>query len=165
MYSQTASKIIIQIPVPEIKHEAHIDKTSLILYKKESLNKNLYLTQYIQTFTHLVRVYSIYFKRIWIRRKFTEIKKNSFCLRAINSRSMRWMKHLARMRDMRNMYKILVEKPGGERPLRRQRRRWEDNIRMDLGEIGNEGVEWSHQAQDRDQWWDLLNTVMNLRAL
>jgi hypothetical protein len=57
-----------------------------------------------------------------------------------------------------------VGKPEGERPLRRPRRGWEDNIRMDLREIGWGGIDWIDLAQDRDQWWALANTVMNLRV-
>jgi len=66
---------------------------------------------------------------------------------------------------MRSVYKILVLESEGKRPLRRPRRRWEDNIRMDLKEIGWEGVYWIHLAQDRDQWRALVNTVMNFRVL
>jgi hypothetical protein len=65
------------------------------------------------------------------------------------------------MREKRNVYKILVEKPEGKRPLGRGRHRWED-IRMDLREIGWGGMEWIDLAQDRDQWRALLNMVMNL---
>jgi hypothetical protein len=68
------------------------------------------------------------------------------------------------MGEIRNEYKILVGKPEGKRPLGRPRRRWEDNIRMDLGEIGWEGVDWIHLAQDRDQWRALVNTVMNFQV-
>jgi hypothetical protein len=66
---------------------------------------------------------------------------------------------------MRSVYKILVLESEGKRPLRRPRRRWEDNIRMDLKEIGWEGVCWIDLAQDRDQWRALVNTVMNFRVL
>jgi hypothetical protein len=64
----------------------------------------------------------------------------------------------------RNAYRILVGKPEGKRPLGRPKRRWVDNIRMDLGEIGWDGVDWADLAQDRDQWRALVNTVMNLRV-
>jgi hypothetical protein len=67
------------------------------------------------------------------------------------------------MEEMRNAYLILVRKPEGKRPLGRPRRRYEDNIRMDLREIGWEGVDWIHLAQDRNQCQALVNTVMNLR--
>jgi hypothetical protein len=67
------------------------------------------------------------------------------------------------MGELRNAYKIFVGKPEGKRPLVRRGRRWESNIRMDLWEIGCEGVGWIHLAQDRDQSRALMNTVMNLR--
>jgi hypothetical protein len=68
------------------------------------------------------------------------------------------------MGETRNAYKILVGNPEGKRPLRRPRRRWVDNIKMDLGEIGWEGRDWIELPQDRDQWRALVNTVMNLRV-
>jgi hypothetical protein len=66
------------------------------------------------------------------------------------------------MGHKRNAYRILDEIPEGKRPLGRRRRRWEDNIRMDVGAIGWEGVDWIHLAPDRDQWRAVVNTVMNL---
>jgi hypothetical protein len=66
------------------------------------------------------------------------------------------------MGEVRNAYSILVEKPEGRRPLGRPRHRWEDNIKMDLGEIGFRDVDWIHLAQDRGRWRALVNTVMNL---
>jgi hypothetical protein len=68
------------------------------------------------------------------------------------------------MGEVRGAYNILVGKHEGRRPLGRPRRRWEDNIRMDLREIGFVDVDWIHLAQDRDTWWALVNTVMNLRV-
>jgi hypothetical protein len=62
------------------------------------------------------------------------------------------------------MYKILVGKPERERPIGILKRRWEDNIRIDLQKLGWKIVEWIHLAQDRDQWRALVNTVMNLRV-
>jgi hypothetical protein len=59
---------------------------------------------------------------------------------------------------------LLVGKPEGKRPMGRPRRRWVDNIKMDLGEIGWDGRDWIELAQDRDQWRALVNTVMNLRV-
>jgi hypothetical protein len=64
--------------------------------------------------------------------------------------------------EKRNAYRILVGKPEGKIPLGRPRRRWEDNIKMDLREIGWGGMDWIDVAQDRDQWRALVNTVMNL---
>jgi hypothetical protein len=68
------------------------------------------------------------------------------------------------MEKKRNAYRILVGEPEGKRPLRRPRRRWEDNIRMDLREIGWGGMDWIDLDEDRDQWRALVNTVMNLRV-
>jgi hypothetical protein len=65
---------------------------------------------------------------------------------------------------MRGAYNILVGRPEGRRPLGRPRRRWEDNIKMDLREIGFGDVDCIHWAQDRDRWWALVNTVINLRV-
>jgi hypothetical protein len=61
-------------------------------------------------------------------------------------------------------YRALVEKPEGRRPLGRPRRRWEDNIKMDLREVGRGGMDWINLAQDRDRWRALVNAVMNLRV-
>jgi hypothetical protein len=66
--------------------------------------------------------------------------------------------------EKRNAYRILAGKPEGKRPLGRPRHRWEDNIRMDLREIGWGGMDWIDLAQDRDQWRALVKTVMNLRV-
>jgi hypothetical protein len=85
-------------------------------------------------------------------------------IRIIKSRRMRWARHVARMGEKRNAYRILVEKPEGKRPLGRPRRRRVDNIKMDLREIGWDGMDWIDLAQARDKWRALVNTVMNLRV-
>jgi hypothetical protein len=69
------------------------------------------------------------------------------------------------MGEERKLYKILVGKPKGKRPLGRLRHRWEDGIRMDLREIGWEDGEWVQLTQDRGQWWAVVNMVMNLQVL
>jgi hypothetical protein len=84
-------------------------------------------------------------------------------IRMIKSRRMRWAGHVARIGAPRNTYRTLAGKPEGKRPLRRPRRRWVDNIKMDLREIRLDCMEWIELAQDRDQWRALVNTVMNLR--
>jgi hypothetical protein len=66
--------------------------------------------------------------------------------------------------EKRNAYSFLVGKPEGKTPLGRPRRKWVDNITMDLGEIGWDGMDWINQAQDRDQWRALVKTEMNLRV-
>jgi hypothetical protein len=68
------------------------------------------------------------------------------------------------MGEGRGVYRVLVGRPEGKRPLRRLRRRWEDNIKMDLREIGIDGANWIQLAQDRVQWRACVNTVMNLRV-
>jgi hypothetical protein len=65
---------------------------------------------------------------------------------------------------MRDAYKILAGRTEGRKPLGRHKRRWEDNIRMDLRELGWEGVDWIRLGQDRDQWRAVVNTVMNIRV-
>jgi hypothetical protein len=82
--------------------------------------------------------------------------------RIINSRRMRWAGHVGQMWEKRNADRILVRKLARKRPLRRPRGRWVGNIKMDLREIGWDGMDWIDLAQDRDQWRALVNTVMNL---
>jgi hypothetical protein len=85
-------------------------------------------------------------------------------IRVIKSREMRWVGHVAQMGEMRNAHNILLGEPKGKRPPERPRRRWEDNVRVDLRETGWEDVYWMYLAQDRDQWRALVNTVMNPRV-
>jgi hypothetical protein len=86
-------------------------------------------------------------------------------IRQVKSRRMRWAGHVARMGEERKLYKFLVGKSEGKRPLGRPRRRWEDGIRMDLREIGLGCVDWIRQSQDRDRWRAVVSAVMNLRVL
>jgi hypothetical protein len=77
---------------------------------------------------------------------------------------MRWAGHVARVGEKRNLYRLLVGKPEGKRPLGRPRRRSMHNIKMDLSEIGVNVVDWIGLAQDRYRWRALVNSVMNLRV-
>jgi len=86
-------------------------------------------------------------------------------VRVIKSGKMQWAGHVARMEKRRGVYRVLVGKPEGKRPLGRPRRRWEDNIKMDLQEVGFCGMNWIELAQDRDRWLALVNAVMDLRVL
>ena len=72
---------------------------------------------------------------------------------------------MARMEERRVVYKVLMGKPEGKRPLGRLRRRWEDNIKMDLQEVGKGCEDWMELAQDRDGWRALVSTVMNFRVV
>jgi hypothetical protein len=87
-----------------------------------------------------------------------------YTFRIIKSRRMRWAGHVAQMGEKRNSYRLLVENPEGKRPLCRPRRRWVDNIRMDLGEVGWGAVVWIDLAQDRNRWRAVVNSVLNLRV-
>jgi hypothetical protein len=82
-------------------------------------------------------------------------------VRVIKSRRMRWAGHVARMGEGRCVYRVLVRRPERKRPLRRRGCSWEDNIKMDLREIGIDGVNWIQLAQDRVRWRAFVNTVTN----
>ena len=110
-------------------------------------------------------------KRDEVTRKWRKLHKDelkdlyslSNIVRVVKSIRMRWAGHVACMGEGRDMNRVLVGKPEGKRPLGRPRRRWEDNIKMDLQEVG--GCEdWMELAQDRDRWRALVNTVMNFRV-
>jgi hypothetical protein len=85
-------------------------------------------------------------------------------IRIIKSRRMRWAGHVARMGEKRNACRLLVGKPEGKRPLGRPRRRWVDNIRMDLGGVGWGDVDWIGLAKDRNRWRAPVNSVLNIRV-
>ena len=85
-------------------------------------------------------------------------------VRVVKSKRMRWAGHVAPMGQGRGVYRVLVGKPEGKRPLRRPRRRWEDNIKMGLQEVVGGCGDWMELAQDRDRWRALLSTVMNVRV-
>ncbi|KAJ4449870.1 hypothetical protein ANN_01276 [Periplaneta americana] len=84
-------------------------------------------------------------------------------IRNIKSRRLIWAGHVARMGESRNAYRVLVERPEGKRPLGRPRRRWEDNIKMDLRGVGYDGRDWINLAQDRDQCRAYVRAAINLR--
>jgi hypothetical protein len=85
-------------------------------------------------------------------------------IRVIKSRGIKWAGHVARMGEGTDAYRILVGRPDGKRPLVRPRRRWDNNIKMDLQEVGWGSMNWIALAQDRDKWRALVNAVMNLRV-
>ena len=85
-------------------------------------------------------------------------------VKIMKSRRLRWAGHVARMGEKRRLYSILVGRPDGRRPLGRPRRRWEDNIRRDLREVGVCDENWLDTAQDRIQWRTFVTAAMNLRV-
>jgi hypothetical protein len=85
-------------------------------------------------------------------------------VREVKSRRMRWPGYVAHMGEGRGVHRVLVGKPEGKRPVRRPRRRWEDNIKMDLQDVGEGSGDWMERAQDSDRWRTLVSTVMNFRV-
>jgi len=85
-------------------------------------------------------------------------------VRVIKSRRMRWAGYVALMGEEKGVYRVLLGKPEGRRPLERQRRRWVDNTRMDLQEVGCGYMDWIGLVQDRDSWGTLVSAVMNFRV-
>ena len=85
-------------------------------------------------------------------------------VRVVKSRRMRWAGDVACMGEGRGVHRVLVGKPEGKKPLGRPRRRWEDNIKMDLQEVGGGCEDWMELAQDRDRWRALVSTATNLRV-
>jgi len=85
-------------------------------------------------------------------------------VRVIKSRRIRWAGHVAHMDDRRGVYRVLVGKPEGKRPLERPRRRWEDNIKKSLQEVGCGSMDWIELAHDRGRWRAVVNAVMNLQV-
>ena len=85
-------------------------------------------------------------------------------VQVIKWRRMRWAGHVARMEEGRGVHKVLVGKPEEKRPLGKQRRRWEDNIKMDIQEVGRGCGDRMELAQDKDRWRALVSTVMNFRV-
>jgi len=82
----------------------------------------------------------------------------------IKPRTMGWAGHVARVMEMRCIFRGLVWKPEGKRPVGKPSRRWEDNIKTDLQELGCGGMDWVELAQDRDRWRAVVNVVMKLRV-
>jgi hypothetical protein len=80
-------------------------------------------------------------------------------IRVIKSRRMKWAGHVARIGERKDVYRVLVGKPEGKRPLGRSKHRWEDNIKNEMGEL-----DWIDLAQDRNSWRAITNTVMNFRV-
>jgi hypothetical protein len=112
----------------------------------------------------MISIYFLYMK-LSILFELHNLYSSPDIIRQVKSRRMRWAGHVARIGEERKVYKVLVVKPEGKRPLGRPRRRWEDGIRMDLREIGLGGVDWIRLAQDRDRWQVVVSAVMNLRVL
>ena len=99
-----------------------------------------------------------------LRNELNDLYSSPNIVRVIKSRRMRWAGHVACLGDDRGVYRVLVGKLEGKRPLGRPRHRWVDNIRMDLQEVGCGYMAWIGLAQNRDRWRTLMSAVMNLRV-
>jgi hypothetical protein len=97
------------------------------------------------------------------RRELHDLYSSPSIIRIFKPERMRWAGHVARMGEKRNVCSLLVGKPEERRPLVRSRRKWVDNIRMDLGEMGWGDVDWIGLAKDRNRWRALVNSVLNLQ--
>ena len=96
--------------------------------------------------------------------EFHSLYRSPNIVRMIKSGRLRWAGHVSRIEEARRDFKILSDKTAGKRPLGRQRRRWKDNIRMDLKETGINKRNWFDSAQDRNYWRALVNAALNLRV-
>jgi len=94
--------------------------------------------------------------------EFNDMYSSPNIVRVIKSRRMKWAGHVARMGERRGVYRVVVGKPEGKRQLGRPRHRWENNIKMDLQEVGCGGMDWIELAHDMERWRALVNAVMNL---
>jgi hypothetical protein len=144
----------------------------VVLYGCETLSLTVREEHKLRVFENRVlrRIFGP--KRDGVRRRWRKLHNEELhnlysspsIIRIIKSRRMRWAGHVARMGEKRNVYRLLVGKPEGKRPLGRPRCRWIDNIKIDLLEIGVNVVDWIGVAQDRYRWRALVNAVMNLRV-
>jgi hypothetical protein len=106
----------------------------------------------------------IYLLRRLHNEELNDLYSSPNIIRVIKSRRMRWAGHVARMGERRGAYRIMVGRLAGRRPLGRPRCRWEDNIKMDLQEVGWDGVDWIDMAQYNDRWRAVVSAVMDLRV-
>ena len=106
---------------------------------------------------NIKKILNMYGRRLWTY--LSGLRLNTFM-----ALIMRWAGHVARMGEESGVYRVLVGKPEGKRPLGRPRRGWVDNIRTDLQEVGCGYMDWIGLAQDRDRWRTLVSVVMNLRV-
>jgi len=141
----------------------------VVLYGRETWSLTLREERRLRVFENMVlwRIFGPRRDEVtgeWRRLHNEELNDSSpNIVRVIKSRRMRWAGHVARMGKERGAYRFLLGKPEGRRPLGRRRRRWVDNIRMDLQEVACGYMDWIGLAQHRHRWRTLVSAVMNLR--
>ena len=106
----------------------------------------------------------IYYDKNKKKKEFLEDFREISVVGSLKSRRLRWAGHVARMEESRNVYRDLVGRPEGENPLGMPRRRWEDNIKMDLKVVGRDTRNWMDLAHYRNQWHSYVRAVMNLQV-
>ncbi|KAJ4450403.1 hypothetical protein ANN_01827 [Periplaneta americana] len=149
-----------------------IDILSVVLYGCETWTLTLREEQRLRVFENKVLRKIFGAKRDEVTREWRKLHNTELhalysspdIIRNIKSRRLRWAGHVARMGESRNAYRVLVGRPEGKISLGRPRRRWEDNIKMDLREVGYDDREWINLAQDRNQWRAYVRAAMNLRV-
>ena len=144
----------------------------VVLYGCEAWSLTLREERKLRVFENMVlrRIFGLRRNEVtgeWRRlhnEELNDLYSSPITVRLIKSRRMRWPGHVARMGEERGVYRVLVGKPEGKRPLGRPRRRWVDNIRTDLQEVGCGYMDWIGLAQDIDRWRTLVSAVMNPRV-
>jgi len=168
-----AESFVFQVAIQNLKIKIY--KTiilSVVLYRCETSSLTLREEKKLRVFekTVLRRIFGPRKDEVtgeWRRlhnEELNDLKSSPNIVRVIKSRRMRWAGHVARMGEERGVYRVLVGKAEGKRPLGKPRRRWVDNIRADLQEVGCGYVDWIGLAQDRDRWRTLVSSVMKLRV-
>ena len=145
---------------------------SVVLYGCETWSLTLREERKLRVFANMVLRKIFGSRRDEVTREWRRLHKEKLndlysspnIVRVIKSRRMRWARHVACMGKEKGVYRVLVGKPEGKSPLGRPRRKWVDNIRMDLQEVGCGYMDWIGLAQDRDRWRTLVSAVMNLRV-
>jgi hypothetical protein len=115
-------------------------------------------------FSYKENIMCAYINLLRYNEQLNDLYSSPIILRVIKSRRMRWAGHVAHMGEERGVYRVLVGKPEGKRPLGRRRCRWVEKTRNEKKEVGCGYVDWIRLAQDRDRWRTLVKAVMNLRV-
>ena len=136
----------------------------VVLYGCETWSLTLRKERRLRVFENRVLRRILGPKRDEVTGEWRKLHNEELIVRGIKTRRMRWAGHVARMGEGRGVYRVLVGKPEGKRPLGRPRRRWEDNIKMDPQEVWCGGMDWIKLAQDRDRWRALVGTVRDFRV-
>ena len=173
MLSFDAESYVFQVAIQKFKDQDRTIILPVVLFGRETWSLTLWEERKLRLFEKIVlrRIFGPRRDEVtggWRRlhnEELNDLYSSPNIVRVIKSRRMRWAGHVARVDEEMGVYRVLVGKLEGRRPLGRPRRRWVDNIRMDLQEVGCGYVDWIGLAQDRDRWRTLVSAVMNLRVL